>query len=50
MATEEILFPLKHPDEIFKNVKLDEIIFKKFEDDSLFRRILRRIYFIIYGL
>ena len=50
MATEEILFPLKHPDEIFKNKKLDEIFFKKYVDDSLFRSIKRRIHAIINGI
>ena len=48
MATEEILFPLKHPDEILNNIKLDEIFFKKYVTDSLFGSIKRRILSIMY--
>jgi hypothetical protein len=43
MATEEILFPLKHPDEIYISTKLDEDLFRKFIDNSISKRIKRYI-------
>lgn len=43
MATEEILFPLKHPDEIYISTELDELLFRNFIDNSISKRINRRI-------